>query len=378
MIMSSKTIKIFKVLTMAALMYFLLGFTLCSRTYGPSIKISEKSNNYYMDPYGIYFCKNHDMIDENCRYWHYNVFRLKDADLFSFEVINDIYSKDKQNVYYKDDIIKDADASSFEVINDIYSKDKLNVYYKRDIITDADASSFEVINDIYSKDKNHKYYQNGILLGLDPSSSPIDGLLLTTNGAHLYWHTRYGTSHLLEGISPSSYKVLTEDRENQKFDKFFVKNDSLIYQIENNEYQIEDNEVSRVEGFDPATFEFVGSDVLKDKNRITCNNYEVKADNASVYVVRSEDSEGIPHNNIICDKDWLYHYTLNFDTLICHCKIASYGNKFEAIKGTNKIRCGRKIIIYINHDDYYVGENEPTQTFDESESAVNGNALSWE
>jgi hypothetical protein len=340
--MPSKTIKIFKVLTMAALMYFLLGFTLCSRTYGPSIKISEKSDNYYMDPYGIYFCKNHDMIDDNGRNWHYNVFRLKDADLFSFEVINDIYSKDKQNVYYKDDII-----------------------------TDADVSTFEVIDDIYSKDKNHKYYQNGILLGLDPSSSPIDGLLLTTNGAHLYCHTKYGASRL-QGISPSSYKVLTEESENQKFDKFFVKNDSLIYQIE-------DNRVSIVEGFDPATFEFAGSDVLKDKNRITCYNYEVKADNASVYVVRSQDYEGIPHN-IICDKDWLYHYTLDFDTLICHCKIASDGNKFEAIEGTNRIRCGRKTIII--HDDYYVEyyveENEPTQTFDESESAVNGKAQSWE
>jgi hypothetical protein len=295
-----------------------------------------------MDPYGIYFCKNHDMIDDNGRNWHYNVFRLKDADLFSFEVINDIYSKDKQNVYYKDDII-----------------------------TDADASTFEVIDDIYSKDKNHKYYQNGILLGLDPSSSPIDGLLLTTNGAHLYCHTKYGASRL-QGISPSSYKVLTEESENQKFDKFFVKNDSLIYQIE-------DNRVSIVEGFDPATFEFAGSDVLKDKNRITCYNYEVKADNASVYVVRSQDYEGIPHN-IICDKDWLYHYTLDFDTLICHCKIASDGNKFEAIEGTNRIRCGRKTIII--HDDYYVEyyveENEPTQTFDESESAVNGKAQSWE
>lgn len=368
MIMTSKNIKIFKVLTMAALMYFLLGFTLCSRTYGPSIKISEKSDNHYMDPYGIYFCENHDMIYDDGSDWHYNVFRLKDAELFSFEVINDIYSKDKQYVYYKNDIITDADASSFEVIDDIYSKDKQNVYYKDDIITDADASTFEVIDDIYSKDKNHKYYQNGILLGLDPSSSPIDGLLLTTNGAHLYWHTRHGAWHL-QGISPSSYKVLTEERENQKFDKFFVKNDSLIYRIE-------DNRVSIVEGFDPATFEFVGSDVLKDKNRITCYNYEVKADNASVYVVRSQDSEGIPDNNIICDKDWLYHHTFN-GTLICHCKIASDGNKFEAIEGTNKIRCGRKIII-INHDDYYVEENEPTQTFDESESAVNGNALSWE
>jgi hypothetical protein len=283
------------------------------------------------------------MIDVNgCGNWHYNVFRLKDADLFSFEVINDIYSKDKQNVYYKNCII-----------------------------TDADASTFEVIDDIYSKDKNHKYYQNGILLGLDPSSSPIDGLLLTTNGAHLYCHTKYGASRL-QGISPSSYKVLTEERENQKFDKFFVKNDSLIYQIE-------DNRVSIVEGFDPATFEFAGSDVLKDKNRITCYNYEVKADNASVYVVRSQDYEGIPHN-IICDKDWLYHYTLDFDTLICHCKIASDGNKFEAIEGTNRIRCGRKTIII--HDDYYVEyyveENEPTQTFDESESAVNGKAQSWE
>ena len=42
---------------------------------------------------------------------------------------------------------------------------------------------------------------------------------------------------------PSFYKVLTEERESQKFDKFFVKNDSLIYQIEDDEvYYVEENE----------------------------------------------------------------------------------------------------------------------------------------
>ena len=91
------------------------------------------------------------------------------VDLETLKVLGEGYSKDKNNVYYEDEIIPRADPTTFEVLNNYYTKDKNNVYYYRDIIVGADPTTFEVLSYIaygidepfpvpYSKDKNNVYY----------------------------------------------------------------------------------------------------------------------------------------------------------------------------------------------------------------------------
>ena len=104
------------------------------------------------------------------------------VDLETFEVLGEGYSKDKNNVYYKMEIITAVDPKTFEILKYTtedgryypYSKDKNNVYYNREIITGADPATFEILKnsyftiDDYFKDKNNVYHYNGeIIHGAD-------------------------------------------------------------------------------------------------------------------------------------------------------------------------------------------------------------------
>ena len=78
-----------------------------------------------------------------------------------------------------------VDAASFQLFpidekNDVYtgnpySKDKNNVYYNQEIILDADVKTFVLIGDNFGKDAQNVYYQNQLLRGVDASSFKKDG-----------------------------------------------------------------------------------------------------------------------------------------------------------------------------------------------------------
>jgi hypothetical protein len=84
------------------------------------------------------------------------------ADPESFKRIGLPYSKDKNNVYYFTIIIPGADPNSIVYLNTQYVKDNNNVYYKANVIKNSDSKTFVVLND-YTKDKNN-YYQNGNII----------------------------------------------------------------------------------------------------------------------------------------------------------------------------------------------------------------------
>lgn len=76
------------------------------------------------------------------------------------------WAKDKDSIYFYGEKMVDSDPNSFVILDDDYSKDKNNVYifdsgeyaFK---IESADPSTFEVLKNGYSKDKNNCYFRNG-------------------------------------------------------------------------------------------------------------------------------------------------------------------------------------------------------------------------
>ena len=77
----------------------------------------------------------------------------------------------QQNIFYiswiveKEPLIKGADIKTFEVLNNDFSKDKDNVYFRTDREEDLDSKSFKILNlnsqnrnGYYVKDKNGVYY----------------------------------------------------------------------------------------------------------------------------------------------------------------------------------------------------------------------------
>lgn len=80
---------------------------------------------------------------------------LFDADYPSFKNLNEFYGKDNKNVFFKSIPILEADVKTFELINNQLAKDKNNYYYNGNKI-ECDYQSFETIEDykIFYKDKN--------------------------------------------------------------------------------------------------------------------------------------------------------------------------------------------------------------------------------
>ncbi|STF08858.1 DKNYY domain-containing protein [Elizabethkingia anophelis] len=61
------------------------------------------------------------------------------------------YSKDKNNVYYDEEIIPEADVKSFILMDNNFGKDAKNVFYKKQLLKGVDAPSFKKDGDFYKR-----------------------------------------------------------------------------------------------------------------------------------------------------------------------------------------------------------------------------------
>lgn len=122
---------------------------------------------------------------------YYKDYLLREADYASFEVLNNVFAKDKKHAYYRGISLTDADGTSFRALNDHYGKDKTLVFYcdnyldfklfetsRKDKIIrmyTADATSFEVIESEYAKDKDQCYNKDtGFAVNDLASFQPLD------------------------------------------------------------------------------------------------------------------------------------------------------------------------------------------------------------
>ncbi len=113
---------------------------------------------YFFNNWKIYFAENWiEALDS----W---VLLVKDVDLSTFEAIEWHYSKDKNNVFYKNTPIEWSDPDSLVIINYYYCKDNNYVYHKW-IKKTFDSPSFKILNDKYISDKNWVYF-NWILTNI--------------------------------------------------------------------------------------------------------------------------------------------------------------------------------------------------------------------
>lgn len=103
--------------------------------------------------------------------------KVLNADVASFEPVDDVYAKDRNNLYYNAYPVKGFDTSTFIYLYPGIVADKNNVYKSGNIDSKIDASTLQKINDKYFKDKNHVYFGYYIVEKADPETfRPIDEL----------------------------------------------------------------------------------------------------------------------------------------------------------------------------------------------------------
>ena len=206
------------------------------------INISGSARRYLKDKNGIYsiiYSMDGDsdkLVLENLPY-----------DSQTYEVINQLYSKDKNNIYYSDRKIIGVDLPTFQRIDEnIYSKDKNNIYFRGKKISGADKDTFEKIDEYnYSKDKNNIYYNDKKIEGVDKNTfeltydfgSVVNGYY-SKDKNNVYYENKK-----LKGIDVKTFKKISRLVDNflieDKNGFYIVEKDGSVAPIDGKEVDIE-------------------------------------------------------------------------------------------------------------------------------------------
>lgn len=104
--------------------------------------------------------------------------------------LNENYGIEDGEVYYINRKIERADAKTFEVFEDgEYAKDKNNVYYEENVLNEADPKSFKSLSKISSglgKDKNSVYYIGKKIAEVNPKNFKVLKDYIFTDGKNVY------------------------------------------------------------------------------------------------------------------------------------------------------------------------------------------------
>ncbi len=254
--------------------------------FGSEMTVSVRNRNYLMEGGKIYY------EDKSTG----KKLEITGVDQDSLVFLNDVYSKDKNNVYYKNVILDYADPATFEKheVCDSYLSDDKNCSLYRDVddmyiygvvFEDIDPDRFEpLIGEVQSFSNRGGYWTDGegvfysrwdkesqYLLELkeaDPEQVEFfEKNMLLKDFVN---NKVYSFGDFVEGAEADSFEPFVEEPFND-YTVFYVDNDNVFF---DGCYQ-DDCGLSAIEGMDGASFEVVilpsddvlpDSLLLKDKN----------------------------------------------------------------------------------------------------------------
>lgn len=153
-----------------------------------------------------YFAK-----DKNTAY--YGMEKLNDADVATFEVLNNLsyYAKDKSSVYFQNKKINNAQALTFGELLSNYGYDAKNIYYKGELIKDANRNNFIVLGGLsaLAKDDKNVFVSGKKLLNADPATIEMLPYDSERFGRHMKDKNNvYYEDDILEGIDPKTFEIV--------------------------------------------------------------------------------------------------------------------------------------------------------------------------
>jgi hypothetical protein len=159
------------------------------------------------------------------RFQEYHREALEGApDVKTFEIINNSFAKDKNQVWYQEFIIDKADIRTFTPFtNSAYSKDANLVWYGNEQILEADLGTFSIFpNSWYAKDINQVYYVTKIIPGADANSFELtDEKSITKDKNHVYLVD--DSIGIIPLAKPASFQSLKDDYSKDDEHVFYKK-----------------------------------------------------------------------------------------------------------------------------------------------------------
>ena len=246
----------------------------------------------------------HILIDSNETEIKVKSLKADGIDLKTLKKLDNGYFKDKNNIYYglSGNLykIKNADLQTFEVLNSPYSssvyfaKDKNNVYYNGKKLDGIVPNDFEQIQSYFIKDKNGIYKFEEGENEQDLKITPINAKIDFKNLKELDWKY-FGDDKNIYYFDEDSFKKVDKADINS-----FERIDSTgFFKDKNNVYY----EGEKVEGIDMNSIEVINGMCIKDKNSVFYEGKKLR--NISPNNFNIFDG-GISYDKILVDKNGAY------------------------------------------------------------------------
>lgn len=276
----------------------------------------------------------HILIDSNETEIKVKSLKADGIDLKTLKKLDNGYFKDKNNIYYglSDNLykIKNADLQTFEVLTSPYSssvyfaKDKNNVYYNGKKLDGIVPNDFEQIQSYFIKDKNGIYKFEEGENEQDLKITPINAKIDFKNLKELDWKY-FGDDKNIYYFDEDSFKKVDKADINSfeqiDFTGFFKDKNNVYYEGE------------KVEGIDMNSIEVVNGMCIKDKNSVFYEGKKLR--NISPTNFNIFDG-GMSYDKILVDKNGAYKLMEN-ENQKDKIKIISLDNKNIDLKTLERI-----------------------------------------
>ena len=274
------------------------------KVIGVDAKTFEKVGyDIVKDKNGVYFLENVSEENENLEIKTKNL-KADGIDLKTLKKLDNGYFKDKNSIYYELSgnlyKMKNVDLPTFEVLNSPYSssvyfaKDKNNVYYNGKKLDGIVPNDFEQIQSYFIKDKNGIYKFEEGENEQDLKITPINAKIDFKNFKELDWKY-FGDDKNIYYFDEESFKKVDKADINSferiDFTGFFKDKNNVYYEGE------------KVEGIDMNSIEVVNGMCIKDKNSVFYEGKKLR--NISPNNFNIFDG-GISYDIILVDKNGAY------------------------------------------------------------------------
>ena len=274
------------------------------KVIGVDAKTFEKVGyDIVKDKNGVYFLENVSEENENLEIKTKNL-KADGIDLKTLKKLDNGYFKDKNSIYYELSgnlyKMKNVDLPTFEVLNSPYSssvyfaKDKNNVYYNGKKLDGIVPNDFEQIQSYFIKDKNGIYKFEEGENEQDLKITPINAKIDFKNFKELDWKY-FGDDKNIYYFDEESFKKVDKADINSferiDFTGFFKDKNNVYYEGE------------KIEGIDMNSIEVINGMCIKDKNSVFYEGKKLR--NISPNNFNIFDG-GISYDKILVDKNGAY------------------------------------------------------------------------
>lgn len=233
-------------------------------------------------------------------------FEIEDADVDSFEVIDENYARDVSRVYHDGIPVSDSDPATFEIVDHYFARDSRHVYLYGNIFSD-DPVNFENVDGNIYRDSQHIYWST-VPISDDPSN------LVILDGSDSYTYFKDSTTIFIQGnpiqdADPATFSIIEDAYSRDAshifyFDQTISEADSESFEIIASPYARDAEHVyfmeSRIPDADPDTFQILNLD------------FQCSADATHAYyqgvLIPGFDPASIPSDNTVtnCDQNGIY------------------------------------------------------------------------